>query len=201
MKPAIDTELTSYLDRCHKVQKSLLASAAIPALDEHQVLLAAFRSLAVEHLGSMLSLCRMGQIAGAMALFRPLVETVARGEWLCFCAEVAYCEAFVSGKYDRGYVSFRTMARAVDQSLAIGPRLEPLEEVFTSMSDFTHTGHGVIVPRLGLQSATSDFYTLAQITSIVRQATTTTALHVAVGLRAAQQHAKASRIVQSVEDL
>ena len=184
---------TALLQHCFKVYQALVQYSSLPVLDERQIVLAAFRSLALEHLRSILLLASEGMDRSALALFRPLMETIVRGEWLCFCAESTYCEAFMHGKYDRGHISFRAMARAVDQAVDMGSRHETIENFFVSMSDFTNTGYAAIVPHLGVKDSTTASLPSSQLEQCVQQATKLTALHVRVALQAAQHYESAAK--------
>ena len=197
-RSVMEATVNEMLEQSYKFYRDLSRSAKIPAMDQRHLLLSSFRSLALEHFGSILNLCQAGLTGSALALYRPLRETIIRGEWLCFCAETSYCEAFMLGTYDRGRLSLRVMAREVDKVLDLGPRLVDSELFFHSMSDFTHAGHAVIVPRLGVEAGSHSPYPDAMLLELLRQATALTAQHVSVALRATQQNKAADDIVQSL---
>lgn len=114
------SEVECELQRCRALYAELVPLSNLPSLGERQLLLADFRAQALDHLRSIFVLCAEGLFGSAFALFRPLVETMVRGEWFAFCAEDAYCRAFMVGKYDRGCISFREMTRSLDQIVDMG---------------------------------------------------------------------------------
>lgn len=195
----MDVGLAEELQRCRAIHAELLAVQGVPALDERQLLLAGFRSLALEHLGSVLGLCTEGRVGSALALIRPLIETVVRGEWLCFCADDLQCQHFMEGRFDRGCIAFRQMTRAVDNVLALGPRLQAIEELNRSMADFTQTGYEAVVPRFETGQLKGTCLPEQKLQSILRTSTLLVASHVDVALRAAQTHSSAAALMQSLE--
>lgn len=195
-------EVKAALDRGTDVYLELVKHTPGTATEERLLLLGAYRSLALDHFRSILVLCQAGDCTGsAFALFRPLVETVVRGEWLCFCASVAQCEAFMRRKFDRGCVSFRTMTREIDQAVGLGARLVPFEQVYLDMSDFTHTGYDAVVPRLSDNGKPGQCYCPEQTVLLLTQATKITALHVSLSLQMAGQKDDADAVLCKIADL
>ena len=195
------SEVECELQRCRALYAELVLLSNLPSLGERQLLLAGFRALALDHLRSIFVLCADGSFGSAFALFRPLIETMVRGEWLAFCAEDKYCRAFMAGKYDRGCISFREMTRSLDQTLDIGPRYRIIESYFLSMADFTHTGHAAIIPRFEALSLERGSLPPHEVVQLLRQATRMTALHVCVALKGAHERETAERIASSLQAL
>jgi hypothetical protein len=92
--------------------------------DDRSTLLMAFGSLAMEHFRSIVMLCRSGVATGsALALFRPLVEAVVRGEWLYFCASEEQMTRFMKKELSLHKIGFAAMANAVDDKVGLGARV------------------------------------------------------------------------------
>jgi hypothetical protein len=136
--------------------------------DARSTLLMAFGSLAMEHFRSIIMLCRSGVATGsALALFRPLVEAVVRGEWLYFCASEEQMNLFMKNEFSLHKIGFAAMANAVDEKVGLGARLALYLPDYAKLCDYTHAGHDAVVQRLANDGGIEPTYPESRVRALV----------------------------------
>ncbi len=115
--------------------------------DLRAALMTAFSSVAYEHAESILLLSRhRGCFSTGMALFRPLIETIIRGEWLYLCAGDEIRTKFASKEWRFESSPFKTMGPDLD-AFTGKPRFASYQPFYSQMCDYTHTGHDAVARR------------------------------------------------------
>lgn len=146
--------------------------------DERSALLMAFGSLAMEHFRSIVMLCRSGVATGsALALFRPLLEAIIRGEWLYFCADDDQMNRFMRNNFSLHSIGFAAMARAVDEKKGFGTRLSLFVPYHAQLSDYTHSGHDAVAQRIANDGGVEPTYPESRIRALVAQSSMALVLH------------------------
>jgi hypothetical protein len=107
--------------------------------DNRTTLLALFTSLAMEHFRGIVLLIESQVAVGcAFALLRPLLESIARGEWLYLCGTEADRDAFITGNLQ--FKGLQQLAKDVDEAAGVGLWLGNYTKSYTHLCDFTHGG-------------------------------------------------------------
>lgn len=147
-------------------------------LDDKSALLMAFSSIAMEHFRAIIVLCKSkAAIGSALALFRPLMDTLVRGEWLYFCANDNQRERFMKREFRLDSIGFKNMASEVDEKHAYGPRFEPFANYYGEMSDYTHSGHDAVAHRIGSDGGVEPTYAESRIRALLYQSTIAVITH------------------------
>jgi hypothetical protein len=146
--------------------------------DGRSTLLMAFGSVAMEHFRSIVMMCRSGVATGsALALFRPLLDSIIRGEWLYFCADDDQIDRFMRNEFALHSVGFAAMATAVDEKSRFGPRLGSFIPFYAKLCDYTHTGHDAVVQRFAKNGSIEPTYPESRIRALVSQSSMALVLH------------------------
>lgn len=115
--------------------------------DERAELVMLFSSVAYEHFQAITMLSSHRALFGsAMALFRPLLETIIRGEWLYFCVDESTRTAFRNQKLTLDSSPFKKMAPDLDRRSG-AEWLGSYAPYYGKMCDYTHTGRDAVVRR------------------------------------------------------
>lgn len=145
---------------------------------ENEVLLMTFGSVVMEHFRAILMLAHSQMATGsALALFRPLVDAISRGQWLYLCASPQQVESFMKRELDLSSVGFKNMSDAVDAAVGKGVWLASFHSVYKSMCDYTHTGHDAVSCRLAKDGGIEPTYPEERVCTLVTTAARITLLH------------------------
>jgi hypothetical protein len=146
--------------------------------DDRSSLLMAFGSVAMEHYRSIVMMCRSGVATGsALALFRPLLDSIVRGEWLYFCADEDQINRFMRNDFNLHSIGFSDMARAVDEKSSSGIRFGLFVPHYAKLCDYTHTGHDAVVHRIAKDGGIEPTYPESRIRALVSQSSIALVLH------------------------
>lgn len=163
--------------------------------DLKTTLLAVFESLALEHFHGIILLVESRMAIGtAFTLFRPLLETIARGEWLYLFGEESDRHKFAKNNFR--FKGLRTLANEIDTKLNLGERLANYTRFYAHLCDFTHSGVLAAGLRLSPVGSVEPSYKEDSIRLLVTNVTSLTVLHFAVMARFHGDEDLANRISQ-----
>jgi hypothetical protein len=176
--PALAPETIGALNQANRVLDDLADLIPDSFGDDLRCALAmTFSSIAYEHAQSILFLSsHRGFFGSAMALFRPLLETIIRGEWLYFCASDENCIEFANDQLHLDSNPFKRMSVDLDTKFGV-PRFDTYKPFFSKMCDYTHTGHDAVSRRSYPYSEPSPDYIEAQIRSLLDQSCLALVMH------------------------
>ena len=147
--------------------------------DPKHHLLMSFNAFAMEHFRAIVLLCRSRvAIGSALALFRPFMDSVVRGEWLYLCASEEQREAFMKRELDLGSIGFTRLTDAIDAEMGVGGFLAAFQPYYKQMCDFTHTGHDAIAVRMS-DSEQEALYSEDRVRSLLITVARVTLIHFA----------------------
>ncbi len=155
--PEHSTEITAALQRAKSTFAALTSSLPAKYPDDlHTGILLAYTSQALEHLQSIIKLSEERLSGSALALFRPLVETILRGQWLRTCATEEQVERFRS---DPGFSfpDFKALADRLDDRNELEGFFDGFKNAYRTMCDFTHSGHSQISQRVSVSRVGPDY--------------------------------------------
>ena len=142
-------------------------------------LLALFTSLALEHFRAIVILVESSVATGsAFALFRPLLESVTRGEWLYLCANDLEHEAFTRDALR--FKSLPQLAAEVDTKSGLGSWLTKYTQSYTHLCDFTHGGLLAVGNRLTAEGSIEPNYKESRIMLLLDNSARMIVLHFAI---------------------
>lgn len=209
--PVPPREVLSALERADRTFLEVIQLAPdTMGSDERALLAMAFTSVALEHYRSIIALCKSSVgIGSALALFRCLTDTIARGEWLYFCATDIERESFMKHELKLDSSPFRnkrppqkSMADAVDQQLGFVVRLGLYGQFYSQMSDYAHTGHDAVSQRVNAQQMSIEArYPPAQVVALLTQASQVTVLHLEVMCAAVGEDERVRALTQLFQTL
>jgi hypothetical protein len=141
-QPTVSKELATQIDRAEQMHNFVLANVPDRLLldtDEKTVLVALF-SLTIEHHGAILYLLKSGRFDGsAMALTRPLIDSVYRALWLHCSGKPEHFASVRAG--DSPYPGLQNMADAINKALPTTNGLfQALKPFITALHGYTHGG-------------------------------------------------------------
>ena len=168
------------LKRTNRIFEELVRIAPDERMaDNKTTLLALFTSLAMEHYRAILILVESQVAVGsAFALFRPLLEAIARGEWLYLCGTEEDRIAFIRG--DLQLKGLRQLAIEVDDKTGVGSWLGNYTKSYTHLCDFTHGGLLAVGSRLTPQGSIEPNYKESRIRLLLDNAARMLVLHFAI---------------------
>lgn len=136
-----------------------------------------FSSVAYEHVQSIVFLSQHRACFGsAMALFRVLLETIIRGEWLYFCATDQERLSFAQKSLQLDSNPFKRMAAQLDEKHGL-MRFADYEPFYAQMCDYAHTGHDAICRRTYGYGALLPKSTEPQIRALLSQSCLALVIH------------------------
>lgn len=145
---------------------------------EKEVLLMTFGSVVMEHFRAILILVRSQMATGsALALFRPLVDAISRGEWLYLCASPQQIESFMKRELDLSSIGFKNMCDSVDAVVGKGVWLASFHGVYKGLCDYTHTGHDAVAHRIAKDGGIEPTYPEERVRTLVVMAARIVLLH------------------------
>lgn len=177
---AFEPATIDLLDRVNNVFQELVKiSPDERASDNRTTLLALFTSLAIEHFRAIVLLVESQvAIGSAFALLRPLLESIARGEWLYLCGTEKDCDAFIRGGLQ--FKGLRQLTKEVDEKAGVGEWLGNYTGSYTHLCDFTHGGVLAVGLRLTASGSIEPNYAESRIRLLLENATRMLVLHFAI---------------------
>ena len=149
------------------------------ASDNRTTLLGLFTSLSVEHFRAIVLLVESQvAIGSAFALLRPLLESIARGEWLYLCGTENDRNAFIRGGFQ--FKGLRQLAQEVDDKAGVGGWLGNYTASYTHLCDFTHGGVLAVGLRLTASGSIEPNYEESRIRLLLENAARMLVLHFAI---------------------
>ncbi len=139
----------------------------------------ALSSQALEHFRAIVILCE-GKVAigSAFALFRPLLDTVMRAEWLGSCVTAEDFDALIKELPSFRFKRFGPMARELDAQHGKGQYFEDFTgHVYEALCGFTHSGFEQIAHRFGEDGSISPSYPENKIGMLVDNASRVILIH------------------------
>ncbi len=175
-----EPETIELLDRVNRVFQELVRiSPDERTSDNRTTLLALFTSLAMEHFRAIVLLVKSQVAVGsAFSLLRPLLESIARGEWLYLCGTEEERSAFISG--DLQFKGLRQIAKEVDTRAGVGQWLGNYTNSYTHLCDFTHGGVLAVGLRLTSSGSIEPNYKESRIRLLLENAARMLVLHFAI---------------------
>ena len=153
--------------------------------DERSILLMSFGSLAIEHYRAMCMLCR-SQIAigSALALFRPMLDAIIRGEWLYRIATDEQIELFMKRRFHFEGIGFKQMTSALDESATPETKvLSTFNEYYQNLCDYTHSGHDAVYHRIAEDGGVEPTYDEDRVRLLLTTATRVIVYHYLMACR------------------
>ena len=200
--PALDPETLAALNQANRILHE--TADLIPdsfGNDLRSALAMTFSSIAYEHAQSILLLSfHRGSFGSALALFRPLLETMIRGEWLYFCASDEDCNRFANDQLHLDSNPFKRMAIELDTKRGVSI-FDPYKPFFSKMCDYTHTGHDAVSRRSYPYSEPSPEHIEFQIRSLLSQSCLTLVMHLEVICDAIGDQDRFERLAQLFESI
>jgi len=172
-QPIVSKELVTEIERAEKIHNFVLANVPDHLLldtDEKTVLVALF-SLTIEHHGAILYLLKSGRFDGsAMALTRPLIDSVYRALWLHCSGKPEHFASVRAG--DSPYPGLPNMADAIDKALpATDGLFQALKPFITSLHGYTHGGLEQLGRRFDAEGNVRATYTDGERFEVVKATT------------------------------
>ena len=203
--PSYSAKTVRYIEQAKHVFIQIASLAPDSAgFDERAALVMAFGSMAMEHFRSIVMLVESRVALGsALALFRPLLDAIIRGEWLYFCASDLERRSFLERKLQLDSSPFRTnkpgkqdMARELDVRLGLTNRFELYAPFYSQMCDYTHTGHEAVARRISSDGGIEPSYPESQIRSLLSHASMAVVLHYEILCDALGEQERLDALVQ-----
>jgi hypothetical protein len=140
--PPHDPAMTAALKRAHETLDAIAKySPTDVSGDDRPFALAMFTSIACEHFLAILILSQSGRTPGTvLTLFRPLAETIFRGQWLMVCATDLEVSDFLSNP-DFHFKGFKQLVDDIDQNQQLHGFYDNFKAAYSVMCDYTHSGH------------------------------------------------------------
>ena len=147
--------------------------------DNRTTLLALFTSLSMEHFRALVLLVESQVAVGsAFTLLRPLLESIARGEWLYLCGTEEDRNSFIKGELK--FKGLRQVAEEVDLKAGVGQWIGNYSSSYAHLCDFTHGGVLAVGLRLTSLGSIEPNYQESRIRLLLEHAARMLVLHFAI---------------------
>ncbi len=190
---AYESSTVKLLTQVNRIFKDLVRISPDEAIsDTKTTLLELFTSLAIEHFRAIVLLVESQvAIGSAFALFRPLLESISRGEWLYLCGTEDDRETFIRGHFQ--FKALPQLAKDVDDKAGVGQWLGNYTSSYTHFCDFTHGGVLAIEHRLTSSGSIQPDYQESKIRLLLENAARMLILHFAILSHVDGEHALAEQ--------